>query len=209
MRRIGSGMIALAALALVTGCSSKEEAREAPAKPASLHKVMANEIDLRADDVWAIGNAAMNDIAGIDPSKMTDTDWANLAKHASSLQQAALDLAHLDPLIVVEPGGKIADEDKSFGDSSADVQANIDKNPDGLRAMALTLADHSAEIAKAATAHDAAKAGPLINELDGVCENCHLEYWYPSQKEIIEKLRNGEMLDSSDFDTNDIPAPTS
>jgi hypothetical protein len=40
-----------------------------------------------------------------------------------------------------------------------------------------------------AKAHDARKLSPLIDQLDGVCENCHLEFWYPDQKAYIEKIR--------------------
>ena len=41
---------------------------------------------------------------------------------------------------------------------------------------------------KAANAHDAAKASPIIDSLDGVCEGCHLDYWYPDQKTLVEKI---------------------
>ena len=29
----------------------------------------------------------------------------------------------------------------------------------------------------------------LINDLDGICENCHVKYWYPSQTKLIETIR--------------------
>ena len=46
-----------------------------------------------------------------------------------------------------------------------------------------------ADIATLAKAHDAKKLTPLINQLDSVCENCHLEFWYPNQKSYIESIR--------------------
>jgi hypothetical protein len=55
--------------------------------------------------------------------------------------------------------------------------------------MANVLAVHAGDIASAARAHDDARAGMLIDQLDGVCENCHLEFWYPNQKTYIEKIR--------------------
>ncbi|AKH43987.1 hypothetical protein FHS61_001302 [Altererythrobacter atlanticus] len=189
-----TGLSLIPALALVAACSQQEE--EAPQDvELTLHEVMKNEIDVRADEVWAIGNAALDDQAGIDPDLMSDEDWTNLAAHSLSLRQAAIDLATLDPIIVTRPGVKIVDEGVPFGDSSADVQANIDKNPQGMRDMANALAAHMADLAAAAKDHDAARAGPLINQLDGVCETCHLEYWYPSQKEIIEQYINEGVLD--------------
>ena len=189
-------LLVLPALALVAACSQQpEQARE----QLTLHEVMANEIDPRADDVWAIGNAAMDDQAGIDPAMMDDAAWDNLARHSISLQQAALELEGMDPIKVVKPGVKIADEGVPYGDSAAEVQSNVDKNPQALRDMANGLAAHMGEVAAAAKAHDAARAGPLLSQLDGVCESCHLEYWYPSQKALIEQI-NAEPVDPSTAD---------
>jgi hypothetical protein len=55
--------------------------------------------------------------------------------------------------------------------------------------MAQVLATHMSDLSKALRAHDAAKAGPLIDQLDGVCEDCHLDYWYPDQKDLVNKYR--------------------
>jgi hypothetical protein len=70
------------------------------------------------------------------------------------------------------------------------VQANIDKDPEMLHEFAGALAQHMADLAAAAKTHDAAKAGPLIDQLDGVCEDCHLQFWYPSQKDLVQKIRD-------------------
>jgi len=178
---------------LLAACGSERE--EAPQQQLTFHEIMKNEIDVRADDVWAIGNAALDENAGLDPSKMSDADWASLAEHSVALQQAALQLAALDPVVVVRDGVKIADEGVPYGDSAADVQANIDKDTQGMRDMANTLASHMDDLAVAARAHDSATAGPLINQLDSVCESCHLEYWYPSQKEAVEAVQNSGVID--------------
>jgi hypothetical protein len=151
---------------------------------------MKTEIDTRADDVWAVGNAHISGDAGLDGATMTDADWSKLASAATTLQQAALDLVALpEPVVVVKPGGKIAYEDTDWGDSAASVQRNIDKDPQGLKNLANSLAQHGADLAQAAGKHDAAAAGELINELDGVCESCHVRYWYPSQKALVDSIR--------------------
>lgn len=184
--------IVLPALALVAGCAKKQE--QPPAQK-TLHEVMKDEVDKRADDVWAIGNQAISNNAGLDASKMTDADWTKLASAATNLRQAALDLAALkQPIVVVKPGVKIADEGVPGGDTAASVQKNVDKDPQGLRDNANSLAADMADLAKAAAKHDAATAGPIINQLDGVCENCHLEFWYPSQRKLVEAIRkaNGD-----------------
>jgi hypothetical protein len=126
----------------------------------------------------------------MDGASMTDADWTKLAGAATSLQQAALDIANLPaPIVVVKPGAKIAFEDTDWGDSAASVQRNVDKDPQGVRDLANSLAEHSGEIVTAAGKRDAATAGKLINDLDGICESCHVKYWYPSQRKLIDTIR--------------------
>lgn len=173
---------------LLGGCQKQGQE---PAPKATLHEVMKKEVDKLGDDVWAVGNAHINGDAGLDGASMSEADWAKLAAAATSLRQAALDVVNLPkPIVVVKPGTKIAYEDTSWGDSAASVQANVAQDQQGLLNLANALAEHSGEIATAAGKHDAATAGRLINELDGVCESCHVKYWYPSEKKLIDSIRN-------------------
>jgi len=172
------------ALALVAGC--QQENREPAAQAQTFHEIMTNEIDPGADVVWEIGNRAIGDQAGIDPTKMTDTEWTKLAEGADALRASALKIATMDPIVLTRPGVPIGDEGAPGGHSSATVQERFDRDPQSLRDLANALASHSGEIAAAARAHDAARAGPLLDQLDGVCESCHLTFWYPEQKAFVE-----------------------
>jgi hypothetical protein len=184
MRKLG--FLLVPALALVAGCS-KEPAE--PAQPAqTFHEVMTDEIDPGADVIWAIGNTAIGDQAGIDPAKMSDADWQKLAEGADALRASALKIAAMDPIVLTRPGVPIGDEGAPLGHTSAEVQANFDRDPQTVRDMANALASHTAEIAAAARARDAAKAGPLIDQLDSVCESCHLTFWYPEEKAFVEEF---------------------
>jgi hypothetical protein len=180
-----SWLVLGASLAVVVACSSQKE--EAPAGQPSLHEVMKDEIDTSADQLWEISNPALGDNAHLNPALMNDQRWTQLEQKATALQQAALKLSRLDPIVVVKPGVKIADEGVPYGDTGAEVQANVDKDPQRLRDFANALAVHAHDIATAAQRRDAQRAGLLVGELDGVCEDCHLEYWYPSQKALLEQ----------------------
>lgn len=180
-----AGFWLLPVLALASACSSEKQ--PAPRQVLTLHEVMKDKVDLNADALWDVSNAAIGTAAGLDPAKMTDAAWTQLEQRATAVQQAALEIARMDPIVVVKPGVKIADEGVPGGDTAADVQAGIDKDPQRLRDMANALSVHVGDLAAAARSHDAAKAGPLIDQLDGVCENCHLEFWYPSQKALLEQ----------------------
>jgi hypothetical protein len=178
----------LVALAVgLAGCSGGKQA-EQPTQP-TLHEVMKNEIDANADKLWDVTNSALGEKAQLDASKMTDDQWNQLADLANKVKDGANKLANMNPIVATKPGVKIADEDVPFGDSAASVQANIDKDPEQLHEFAGVLAQDMADLATAAKAHDAAKAGPIIDQLDGVCEDCHLQFWYPSQKDLVEKFR--------------------
>lgn len=178
--------IVVPALLLTASCKKQES----QVQQKTLHEIMKDEIDKYGDSIWEQTNPHLAGDASLDGSTMTDAEWSKLASTAVSLQQAALELAALkDPIVVVKPGVKIADEGVPGGDSAASVQANVDKDPQGLRDHANSLAADMADLAKAAGKHDAATAGPIIDQLDGVCESCHLEFWYPSQKNLVNAIR--------------------
>ena len=183
--RLGKWIVVPAAL-LTGACSSGGEAPEAPV--VTFHEVMKDRIDKNADELWDISNAAIGDTAGLDPSKMTDESWAQLEARAEAVNRASLEIAAMDPLVVARPGVRISDEGIPGGHTAAMVQERFDKDPQKLRDLANALARHTGDIANAARMHDAATAGPLIDQLDGVCESCHLEFWYPDQKALVEQI---------------------
>ena len=102
-------------LDLTVGCSSEPQKPEQAAQ--TFHEVMTEEVDVRADAFGGGGNAAIGEKGGIDPAKMSDADWDKLAEGATSLQQAALKIAAMDPIVLTRPGVKILDEDEFMADS--------------------------------------------------------------------------------------------
>ena len=179
----------LPALALAAACHKQTPQAEQP-KQLTFHEIMKDHVDKNADELWDMTNKWIGEQAGLDPSKMKDADWDKLADKADAVQQAALSITTLNPVVVVKPGVKLSDEGLPYGHTGAQVQARVDKDPQHLKDMAGVLAQHMADLSKAARAHDAARAGTLIDQLDGVCEDCHLDYWYPDQKDLVNKYRN-------------------
>jgi cytochrome c556 len=176
----------LALALLAAGCSSQEKAEEP--KLATIHEYMTQRIDPDADAIWAIGNAAISNDASIDPAKMTDADWENLGKAANRLAGHARGLEDLDPVLVTKAGMKIADEGTEGAPTPAMIQSHLQKDTDVFRALADSLTTHATDLSAAAKKKDFATAGRLINEMDGVCESCHLEFWYPEQKQLIKEM---------------------
>jgi hypothetical protein len=182
----------LLALPLIAACSQADT----PAAPVqTLHSVMLAEIDGPADALWEVTNAVIGDEGGLDPSKMDDARWLKIAELADKVAAGASKIALMDPITAAPAGTNIGDSNVPGGHSAAQVQAAIDRDPAGLRALAETLGTHMTDIAAAARAHDAATAGPLVDQLDGVCESCHLQYWYPEQAEAVKQFQDSGVVD--------------
>jgi RES domain-containing protein len=179
----------LPALALASACSKPQAVAE-PEQVAALtfHEIMKDQIDKNADELWDISNASIGDRAGLDPAKMNDAQWQQLTEKAEAVRSGALAIVAMNPLVIAKPGVKISDEGLPGGHTAAMVQARFDMEPEKLRDLANTLASHMDELAQATRAKNPEKAGPLIDQLDGVCESCHLEFWYPDQKELVQSI---------------------
>jgi hypothetical protein len=177
------GCLALAA------CNQTSEPAAGPAAPLTLHVVMKDQIDANADALWDLTNPALNETASFDPAKMDEAMWTRMAELSGNVERGARTLAALDPIVVALPGVKVSDQDIENGHTAAQVQAFVDADPATLRNLANTLADHMAEISAAATARDPVASARLIDQLDGVCESCHLEYWYPEQADLVRTIR--------------------
>ena len=184
-------------LMLLAGCSSGEPDAAAPPETGdtTVHKIMVNQIDKNADALWDVSNAAIGNNGGIDPAKMDDARWDKIAELAEKVAAGSHAVAALDPITVAAPGVTIGDSGLPGGHTAQQVQGFITANPELFREMATTLGTHMDEIAAAAHAHDAAKAGPMIDQLDSVCESCHINFWYPEQKDLIEQFQNEGVVD--------------
>lgn len=167
------------ALCALAACSQQPEPQ-----PLDVYPVMKDQVDVHADGVWEVGNTAMDEDGGIDGAKMTDELWQELANSADALA-ADFDAMIAAPSYVVSAKGEpILDSEIEGGITAEMVQAHIDKDPETFRAMAGVLKIHAQDIAAAARAKDAARAGQLVGDLDPVCEGCHLKYWYPELADL-------------------------
>lgn len=184
--KIHPGILAVALLA--AGCSSQDQAERAEEGPPTLHEMMVMRIDPDADAIWEIGNAALDEDASIDPALMGAEDWTRLKTAADRMAGHAKSLETLDPVVVTRPGVKIADEGTEGAPTPAMIQAHLQKDTDVFRALAGSLTTHATDLSVAASKQDFATAGRLINEMDGVCESCHLEFWYPEQRELMKRM---------------------
>lgn len=164
-------------------CLTAHAANPAASPPPNLHELMKNIVAVQAQVIWDVGNDAQDDNGNPDASKLKAADWAKLIGAAGKVKQASQKLATADHVLAAGPGQKIDGEGatpEAFG--ARQVQGVIDAKPQVFKAFAVALSTSMDQVLAAGQAKDAAKLFDVSGRLDQVCEDCHLQFWYPNQK---------------------------
>ncbi len=176
MRRISAIGAALAALALASCGSPAPQPRE------TLHQIMAGSIDPLADVIWGETSKAYGDDGRPQPGKLTPEEWAKVEQAARDMRVAAEKIASDPDIEVTKPGAKLLDEGRvPEAVTAAQVALYVQRDRPGLAVHARELMKEALDIENAAKARDSVKAVYLAEQLDEVCEQCHVRYWYPEQ----------------------------
>ena len=153
-----------------------------PPAPGNLHALMKDVVAPQTQIVWDMGNQALNDQGNPDASKLKPADWAKIAAAAGKVKQASLTLAQAEHAIAAAPGQKIDGEGNPDAFGAKDVQKVLDANPKLFRAFAQQLAVSMDEVITSTQKKNATQLADVSGRLDQVCEQCHLQFWYPNQK---------------------------
>ena len=179
MNKLGSAVLVAALAAAALGACKQESAA-----PLDVRATMQGQVNPAMTAIWDVGNNALDDNGGLDASLLDDAKWATIANNADKLAAAGTAISQAGGFIAAAAGNSTVAEGEI---TMAAVQEHLDANPDGLKQMGAAFADSATRLAAAARAKDARTAGDLISGMDQVCESCHLEYWYPEQKELVEQ----------------------
>jgi hypothetical protein len=174
-----SSAIAIAAIGVAALSACK---KEAAAAPLDVRATMQDRVNPAMTAIWDVGNNALDDNGGLDPALLDDAKWAIIAGNADKLAAAGTAISNAGSFVSAAADNSTVGEGEI---TMAAVQQHVDGNPDGLKQMGAALADSATRLATAARARDAKTAGDLISGMDQVCESCHLEFWYPEQKELV------------------------
>jgi hypothetical protein len=207
-----AGLVFAAALA-AQQCSSKPAATSTAATPAapsldsslaptlSVKELMEHIIDPTSD--W-IFDAAVIDISrkGVTETKpLSDDDWLKVERGGYLLAESSNLLKIPRRMVPPDEEGKPHQPGEPELPPEQ-IQAKIEKDPalwykhaDGLKAAAL----EAVRVAKARDFDGLFKVG---DKVDKACEACHLEYWYPGDREAVLKDQNSTV-------TYDPPKPSS
>ena len=203
-RLFRNALAAAVVLLIVSGCfaacsPAKPAAPPAPAAPAlwgdmkpivSVKELMRDMIDPLADNIFDAVKVEMTKAGSVERLPKTDDDWDKIRIGATTLAEG------IYLLKVPRPFAPAGDENNSTGPepselSPAQIKAKLEKDPvlwnakiEALRNVALEVL----EIVKNRKTEELWQAG---DDLDQACESCHVQYWYPGDPALLEKIDRG------------------
>jgi hypothetical protein len=175
-------MKSFSAMSCVAGLAFGGLVLAADAPKANLNKAMVTQVNPQGLALWEITNGAIDENGDLAASKLTAANWAKLLQIGSALQRAGQSLAASHGITAALPGTKLQDEGNPGSATAADVQRYLDAQPEEFRKHALDLKKTGDEVVQAARKHDVKQLAGIAEALDGVCESCHLIFWYPKPK---------------------------
>src|SRR3954447_4009857 len=157
----------------------------APAPPfratSTIRELMQSVVAPSAQGLWdSVGR--VSDAKGTrDLEPRSDEEWAAVRRHAVSLMEST-NLLLIPGRHVARAGQQTLKADDAEPGSElppAEIEKRINQNWAAWTAMAHTLHGSAASMLDAIDKKDVARLESQGSDLDGVCESCHLIFWYP------------------------------
>jgi hypothetical protein len=154
---------------------------------ATIKDIMDSLVDPSADVLWDAVATTVS-AAGIDEKRpRTEEEWKTVRRSAIALVEAT-NLLLMEGRHVARPGEKAEDEQVELAPEQIESMLAADRTT----WVGFVRGLHDAAM-PALNAIDQKNAEALLNAGEGIdqaCENCHLKYWYPNDKQA-EKAREG------------------
>jgi hypothetical protein len=204
-RRIPAWTGLLIAGAISSVCSSKPErtASTAPQpsgstppraelwgdlKPVvSVKELMRDMIDPASDFIFDAVKVVMSAHGTVETVPRTEKDWEKIRIGAVTIAEGVYLLK------IPRPFAPPGDENNSSGPeptelSPAQIKAKLDADPVLWNAKIEALRNVGLEVMEIVKQKKVSELWEAGDNLDQACENCHLEYWYPGDKPLLEKF---------------------
>jgi hypothetical protein len=154
----------------------------------SVKELMEHMIDPIADNIFdAVGTVTLANRT-MDKEPKTDEDWEKIRIGAVTIAEG------IYLLKVPRPFTPPGDENNSSGPdapelSPAQIKAKLDADPVLWNAKIEATRNVALEVLEIVRQKDGKALLAAGGDLDEACENCHLEYWYPGQKRLMNELK--------------------
>jgi hypothetical protein len=165
-------------------------AQSTPAQPqflitASIQELMDAVIDPAADGLWdSVGITVTSKGTEMRQPRTTE-EWQEARRRAIALIEGT-NLLIMDGRKLVAPGSEVLDQNTQGVVSATEGQELLESQHQAFVQFSRALHAVGEQMLKAIDAKDAAGMMNAGAAMDGVCENCHLKFWYPHQ--VIPEL---------------------
>ena len=190
--RARTSAVALAGAIVLSGCSAKPEATQPPAAPVftpvlSVKELMENIVDPQADYVFDAVGSDVSPKGIVDIKPTTDEDWTKIQRGAYVLAESS-NLLKMTRKMAPDGVGNVAPGGPELTPSQ--IEAKVKENPALWNSHADTLRAEALKVIDIVRARDADKLLAAGSAIDQACEACHLDFWYPGDREAVVKDRN-------------------
>ncbi len=202
---IARGAWLILAVSLAACSSSKPEKPAAAAPPAlpapiapqqlwgdlkpvvSVKELMRDMIDPASDFIFDAVKVTMSAHGTVETVPKTDKDWEKIRIGAVTIAEGVYLLK------IPRPFAPPGDENNSKGPeatelSPAQIKAKLDRDPVLWNAKIEALRNVGLEVMEIVQKKKVSELWEAGDNLDQACEACHLEYWYPGDKPLLEKF---------------------
>ena len=179
-------IVVLVVIALSAGCEAP------PAPPAdppfratsTIRELMQSMVAPSAQGLWdSVGR--VSDARGTrDLEPRSEEEWAAVRRHAVSLMEST-NLLLIRGRHVASDGQQTLKADEATPGSElppSEIEKRVNQNWAVWTAMAHNLHGSAASMLDAIDKKDVARLESSGSDLDGVCEVCHLTFWYPQPR---------------------------
>jgi hypothetical protein len=155
-----------------------------PAPPflikASIQELMDAVIDPAADALWDSVSITQTVKGTVFRQPHTDEEWQQARRHAISLIEGT-NLLIMDGRMLVAPGSPVLDQGTSGVLSAEEGQKLLDSKHLDFVQFASALRAAGEQMLSSIDKKDPTGMMNAGAAMDGVCESCHLTFWYPNQ----------------------------
>ena len=198
---------ALVILLVVSGCfaacspSKPAPAAAPPAAPqpalwcemkpvVSVKELMRDMIDPLADNIFDAVKVETTKKGTVEKLPKTDEDWDRIRVGATTLAEG------IYLLKVPRPFAPPGDENNSTGPeaselSPAQIKAKLERDPVLWNAKIEALRNVGLEVLAIVKNRKTDELWEAGDNLDQACESCHVQYWYPGDPALLERIDRG------------------
>jgi hypothetical protein len=176
------------------GCSSPKPAPAPPPalwgdlKPiVSVKELMRDMLDPAADNIFDAVKVVSTRQGTVERIPKTDEDWEKIRMGAVTLAEGVYLLK------IPRPFAPEGDQNNSTGRdatelSPAQIKAKLEADPVLWNAKIEALRNVGLEVLEIVKKKKVEELWDAGDNLDRACETCHLEYWYPGDRALIQKI---------------------